>query len=85
MTYIIQYRSNTIMPPDVTDILETAKSSLIELSREPDKATVLFDVMRKELINWLALHERFDDYYCRDCAEYIMPGAVKLFPAMIVF
>jgi hypothetical protein len=54
MRYILKYRSNTFLPPDVVDILETAKSDLLKLSREPDKAFILFDAMRGELISWFA-------------------------------
>jgi hypothetical protein len=54
MKYILKYQSNTFLPPDVADILETAKTDLLTLSREPDKTFILFDVVRQELTNWFA-------------------------------
>jgi hypothetical protein len=56
MKYILKYRANTFLPPDVADILETAKTDLLTLSREPDKAVVFFDAMCKDLINWFSYH-----------------------------
>jgi hypothetical protein len=60
MKYILKYRANTFLPPDVADILETAKADLLALSREPDKATIFFDAMRKELINWFSYHAEIE-------------------------
>ena len=37
MRIVIQYRSDTLLPSDITDILEETKTGLLELSREPDK------------------------------------------------
>jgi hypothetical protein len=54
MKYVLKYRANTFLPPDVADILETAKTGLLTLSREPDKAVIFFDAMRRELVCWFA-------------------------------
>lgn len=56
MKRIVKYRSDTVLPDVVVDILEKTKTSLIELSREPDKTHILFDFMRGSLISWFALY-----------------------------
>jgi hypothetical protein len=54
MKVTIKYRSDTVFPDDITNALEKTKNALLDLSREPDKAMILFDAMRKELINWFS-------------------------------
>jgi hypothetical protein len=56
MKITINYRSDTLLPAGITDILEKTKERLLKLSAEPDKTIILFDVMRKELINWIDSH-----------------------------
>ena len=63
MKIIVKYRSDTLLPVDISDALEETKTELLELSREPDKAEVLFGNMRKELINWFSFHAEIEQEY----------------------
>jgi hypothetical protein len=48
------YESDTFLPKELNDILETGKKNMICHSMEPDKTIVLFDVMRRLVIDWFA-------------------------------
>jgi hypothetical protein len=48
----IVYESGTWLPKELNEILETGKKNMLIHSMEPDKTTILFDVMRKLVIYW---------------------------------
>jgi hypothetical protein len=63
MKVTIKYRSDTLLPTEITDALEKGKERLLDLSREPDKSLILFDVMRKELLNWFSDNADIENEY----------------------
>jgi hypothetical protein len=50
----IVYESDTFLPKELSDILEAGKKNVLCHSMEADKTAVLFDVMKKIVINWFA-------------------------------
>jgi hypothetical protein len=50
----IVYESDTFLPKELGEILETGKKNVLCHSMEADKTIVLFDVMRKLVIDWFA-------------------------------
>jgi hypothetical protein len=50
----IVYESDTFLPKELNDILESGKKNMLCHSTEADKTTLLFDVMRKLVICWFA-------------------------------
>jgi hypothetical protein len=50
----IVYESETFLPKELSGILESGKKNMLVHSMEADKTTVLFDTMRRIIIDWFA-------------------------------
>jgi hypothetical protein len=65
MKVTIKYHSDTFFPADITDALEKGKERLLKLSREPDKALILFDAMRHDLLYWFSANADIETEYVK--------------------
>jgi hypothetical protein len=50
----IVYESDTFLPKELADLLAAGKKNMLCHSMEPDKTTILFDAMRRMVIDWFA-------------------------------
>jgi tRNA(His) 5'-end guanylyltransferase len=50
----IEYESNTVLPPEITEILRIAGKAFLEHSREADKTMLIFDNLRTALTVWFS-------------------------------
>jgi hypothetical protein len=48
----IVYESETFLPKELGELLETGKKNVLKHSMEADKTTILFDAMRRLVIYW---------------------------------
>jgi len=53
MKFVIEYESETMLPKAIDKILKQHQEMIKEDCREPDKMTIYFSCLRKDILNWL--------------------------------